>query len=901
MGHPQGTVTFVFTDIEGSTRLWQRHHGAMEAAYRLHDAILREAVSAHGGVIYKTIGDAFQIAFPTAPQAVSAALDVQVALTATTWESLGLPEPLRVRMAVHTGVVDPDEDGDYRSPVLNRLGRLVGVGHGGQVLLSAESAEQSRDHVPAGSVLDDLGAYRLKDLHDPEHIYQLRHPDLRSDFPALATLDSRPNNLPRQPTPFLGREVEIRHIADLLRQDDTHLLTLTGPGGTGKTRLAVQSAGLVVDTFLDGAWFVDLAPLTDPTLILNAIAEVLGIREAGGTSLSNLICDHLAKKKLLLVLDNLEQLLPEGAPAIGQLLVATRGLTILTTSRVSLRLRAERIVAVPPLELPPRMPLPSSEEVLHYDAARLFVERAQAVRGDFAITAENTPAIVEIVNRLDGLPLAIELAAARVRLLPPQAMLARLRSRLPLLTGGAQDMPERQRTLRGAIAWSHELLDEAEQVLFRRLAVFAGGASLDAIEVVMAGDNLGLDLVEGLERLIEHSLLRQIETEGEPRFGMLETIREYGIEQLEQRNEATEVHRRHAAFFLALAEEAEPGLFSGAQHRVLQELDSEHDNLRGALEWALVHQPGVAIRLVAAVHRFWRIRGHLSEGYAWAQRALSVDRTPSVSRVRLLEGAGVFAMTQTGSAEGVAFYQDSLALARELGDRFGTAQALSEIGAMVQDEGEYEEAERFLEEAFALAMEEDGERAIWLRLTTVGNLGLLARTRGDIDRAVALINQSLVLSQKVGDTYATATTLDNLGEAERARGDLRAASAHYHEAIRLQHTIGDREGLAYSFAGLASLAVDTGEAFLGARLAGGATALCEAIGATLETREQGNLDESRQAAQVILGAELYAAAFEAGRALSLEEMIAEALAFDVPMQDRSTPPSKSYMRGADPA
>ncbi len=856
---PRGTVAFLFTDVEGSTSLWERFSEEMPAAYARHDAILRGAITSHRGVVYKTIGDALQAAFPTAPEAVAAALEAQLALQAEAWT---LPEPLRVRMALHTGAVDPDPDGDYRSPVLNRLGRLLATGHGGQVLLSADTAELSRDHLPTGSVLDDLGAYRLKDLHQPEHIYQLRHPHLKRDFPALATLDSRPNNLPRQPTPFLGREADVRHIADLLRRDGTPLLTLTGPGGTGKTRLAVQSAGLVVDTFLDGSWFVDLAPLTDPALVLNAIAEVLGIRETGGTGLLSLMRDSLAGKKLLLVLDNLEQLLPEGAPDIGRLLAATRGLTVLATSRVPLRLRAERVVAVPPLELPPRMPLPSAEDVLQYDAARLFVERAQAVKGDFALTVENTPAIVEIVHRLDGLPLAIELAAARVRMLPPQVMLPRLQSRLPWLAGGARDLPERQRTLRGAIAWSHELLDEPEQALFRRLAVFSGGATVDAIEAVAAGDDLGLDLLERLERLVEHSLLREIDgREDVARLGILETIREYGLEQLEQQNEAGEVRGRHAAFFLALAEEAEPGLFSGGQDRVIRDLEAEHDNLRGALEWSLVHQPEVALRLAAALHRFWRMRGHLSEGQAWVLRALSADPTPSVSRVRVLEGAGVFTATLVGWSEATVFFEESLALARSLGDRYGTALTLSELGVIVSLEGEYERAERLLEEAIALAMEEDSERRLWIRMTTIGNLGLLARARGDIDRAVTLISQSIVLSREAGDTYAIATGLNNLGEAERTRGDLRAALPHYQEAIRLQDAIGDREGLAYSFAGLAGLAMATGDAFYAARLAGVATALCEAIGATLETREQGDLEESKKVAEAILGAEPYLAAY----------------------------------------
>ncbi|MBA2755516.1 MAG: adenylate/guanylate cyclase domain-containing protein, partial [Chloroflexia bacterium] len=365
---PRGTVAFLFTDIEGSTRLWQGHRPAMERAYQRHDQLLRAAIAAHGGVVYKLIGDAVQAAFPTAPGAVAAALETQLSLSAQDWADLGLPEELRVRMALHAGDVDPDPDGDYRSPVLNRLGRLMGAGHGCQTLLSQAVRQLARDRLPEGADLRDLGEHRLKDLLEPERVWQLLHPALDADFPPLKTLGVRPHNLPLQPTPVIGREREVTELAALLRRDDVRLVTLTGPGGTGKTRLGLQMAAEVVEDFPDGVWFVPLAALTDPELVLSAIAEVVGVRESGGTPLQFLLKEYLRDKRLLLVLDNFEQVL-EAAPGVGGLLVAPE-ITVLVTSRAPLRLRGEREIPVPPLGLPRRKPPPTLAQIGQYEAVR---------------------------------------------------------------------------------------------------------------------------------------------------------------------------------------------------------------------------------------------------------------------------------------------------------------------------------------------------------------------------------------------------------------------------------------------------------------------------------------------------------------------------------------------------
>jgi predicted ATPase len=504
----------------------------MPGALARHDAILRESVASHGGVIFKTVGDAVCAAFAGAPAALAAALDAQRALTAEVWGTAG---PLHVRMALHSGLAEARE-GDYFGQSLNRIARLLAAGHGGQALLSLAAQQLVRDHLPSGVELRDLGTHRLKDLARPEHVFQLVVADLSADFPSLRTLDARSTNLPAQPTALIGREQEVADLCALLRRQDVRLVTLTGPGGTGKTRLGLQIAAELLDSFADGVFFVDLAPISDPELVVTTIAQALG-----ETASSERPADQLKaalRHQRLLLLDNYEQVLTAAA-LVAELLAAAAGLKVLVTSRAALHLRGEKEFPVPPLALLPKLPLspvwerwPGDEgDLTQYAAVQLFIQRALDIRPNFAVTNQNAPAVAEICARLDGLPLAIELAAARIKLFAPEALLARLDRRMPLLTGGARDLPARQQTIRSTIDWSYNLLSADEQRLFRQLGVFVGGFTLQAADGVLGTEGRGLSdgtmdsalspqssVLDGLAALLDHSLLVVLDpVAGEPR------------------------------------------------------------------------------------------------------------------------------------------------------------------------------------------------------------------------------------------------------------------------------------------------------------------------------------------------------------------------------------------------
>jgi predicted ATPase/class 3 adenylate cyclase/DNA-binding NarL/FixJ family response regulator len=804
---PRGTITLLFTDVERSAALWEAHGEAMGGAIERHNALLAGAVDSFGGYVFKTVGDGVCAAFATASAAVGAALRAQHDLHA---ELAAGAVPLRVHVALHTGA-PAALDGDYIGAPLNRAARLLAAGHGGQILLSLATVELIRDELPPGVELCDLGLHRLKDLARPERIFQLVDPALPRSFPPLRSLDSRPNNLPVQFTALIGREGEVARVCARLLAPEVRLVTLTGPGGTGKTRLALQTAAELLDAFEDGVFFVSLEPIRDPALVAATVLQALGLKEMAQQSPLDTLRGYLHDRSLLLVLDNFEQVLA-AASVVAELLEAAPGLKVLATSRAVLGVYGEHDLAVPPLTLPDLSRPIRPEALTHYEAVRLFIERAQAAQADFAVTNETAPAIAEICHRLDGLPLAIELAAARVRLLPPLMLLNRLSSRLKLLVGGAQTLPVRQQTLRKTIDWSYELLDAGEQALFARLAVFVGSRSLSAVEAVCnARGDLPLDVLDGLQSLIDKSLLRQVPAEdGEARFLMLETIWEYALERLDERGELDELRRLHAGAMLELVERAEPGLRGHEQASWLDRVEHDLDNIRAALRYALgagaIEQ---GLRIASSLRRFWMIRGHLREGRAWLEQLLA--RAAAVEpdeRARGLSAAGGLMQIQGDYAQAQLLLQEAADILRARGDRRGLAVTLLNLANCTFYTGDPRRAVELDEESHAL-FQALGEP--WGIAIALHNLGFFARWQGQYERAAELLQQAVAHWRQSGDPANHARSLDVLGEVLCCQGEEGRALALHEEALALRRSLGDKGGIPYSLKNLGVLAYRRGE------------------------------------------------------------------------------------------
>jgi predicted ATPase/class 3 adenylate cyclase len=935
---PSGTVTFLFTDIEGSTRLWERDQAAMAIAAARHDTLLAEAITAHQGYLFKHVGDAAQAAFSRTEGAVAAAVAGQRAIAAASWRKTGPP---RVRMAIHLAEATPTEAGDYHQvPGLNRLARLLSAGWGGQILLSDAGRAALGDRLPAGAALRDLGKHRLRDLLEPERVTQVVVDGLPDRFPPLQSLERHPTNLPVQPNELIGRDRELLALRRLMLDQGARLVTLTGPGGTGKTRLALQAAADLLDAFEDGAFLVDLAPLTTHDLVLPAIASVLGVRETGGLSLRESLSAYLAGQRLLLVLDNFEHLIGAAAD-VADLLASGEGWAVLATSRAPLRLKAEREFPVLPLPAPNPARLPPLDELAAVPAVALFVQRAQAVRPDFALTDANAKAVAAICARLDGLPLALELAAARTKLLPPAMLLDRLGSRLSVLTGGTRDAPSRQQTLRGTIAWSHDLLADSERVLFRRLGVFAGGCTLEAAAWVLGvgswvlGDSsvtaLGVadasspntqhptpNTLDLMASLVDQSLLRRAGSDDAPRFDMLETIREFALEQLATSGEEADLRRRHGQFFLALTGGEEPPFLAGeALTTHYRALDAESDNLRSALAWEVArHGEATALRLSANLGPFWYVRGHFSEGRRWLARALDASgHAPPVLQADAQLSAAMLARAQGDQRAAMAHAEAAVAAARATGDARRTSRTLYVLGAVLQARGEAEQAEAALEEALVLAREVgqperigsilnilgdvtyargDRERAMALveeglalkraAGDTIGigvclnMLGTMALNLGDLDRAESCFSEALDLFRRADDPENVAVALLNLGNVDRDRGECERPAALYRDALTAFRDLGDLSGMAYTLEGLADLAVRHRHPAAAPRFFGAAEAIRETLDEPIPVEQREGYAAAVDMVRRALDEASFAAAWAAGRALAPEDAVREALA-----------------------
>jgi predicted ATPase len=792
----------------------------------------------------------------------------------------------------------------------------MAAGHGGQVLLSLATQDLARDALPPGVTLRDLGEHPLRDLYRPERVFQLLHPDLPADFPPIRTLASRPNNLPVQQTPFLGREGQVAWVVDLLNRDGVRLLTITGPGGVGKTRLALQVAADLLDGFPDGVWFVDLSPLDDPSLVPSAIAGALGVRDEGG-DLTERLANFFVDKRLLLVLDNCERVV-EAAPVVADLLARATGVNVLATSRTPLDAYGEREYPLEPLPLPDPARLPTLERLSQYDAVRLFIERALAVKPDFAITNANAPAVAEICSRLDGLPLAIELAAAHVKVLPPQALLKRLERRLPLLTGGARTRPARQQTMRDAIAWSYALLNSEEQALFRRLAVFAGGCTLEAAEAV-ANPEGTLDIYSGITSLVDRSLLRQEEgVDGETRFRMLETIREDAGERLEASVEAEPTWRAHLAYVLMFAREndIQDRKASGSEFEArLARLTPEEANLRVALKWALIHDPQTALALTAGASTLWWELGRMRVGLELHERTLAAaERANSQERMWVLIGAAEYAMElgdfahaeelaetafalaerleearsaafarflqgsaardQVTGERGEALLSDALSRFEALGDDWAVAGCLNGLAIHALYEGDAAAALALFERSLAIAVAEDDQRMA--ALTRV-NLAWAHYYLGHHQQAHDLATHAASTVERFGATKMLAGSRNVLGLLALKRGELGHAAGLMAESLRLRWDFGDKWNVARVLEGAAAIMVASDRAEAAARVYGTVEALREAIDSPRMVLAQVDYERDLAAIQAALGEATLTGAWAQGQRLPLAEAVRDTL------------------------
>ncbi len=769
-----GVVTFLFTDIEGSTRLELALGTARYATVReRHRELLRAAFASNGGTEQSTQGDSFFVLFESARSAIHAAIEGQRALAREPW-----PDDIEVlvRMGLHAGEA-MEVAGDVVGYDVNRAARIAAVAHGGQIVISDTVRALGGAGSDGAFELRDLGEHRLKDLLAPERLAQVVAVDLRSEFPPLHSIDARPNNLPTQLTSFVGRRDELEEALRLLR--GSRVLTLTGPGGIGKTRLSLQIAAAAADDFPDGVWFVPLEPVRERELVAPTIARTIGVTDKANRSVIDGIAEALGDGQVLFVLDNFEQVI-DAAPVLPEMLARSPGLRILVSSRTALRVYGEQEFAVPGLPTPPdpsrlpeleRLNLPAELRTVTaatlegFESAQLFVARARSVRPAFELTDANAPAVGRITARLHGMPLAIELAAARVKLLSPEQIAARLEDHLALLTSGSRDLPERQQTLRGAIAWSYDLLEPGTRRLLNRLAVFVGGCELDVADRVCGpASEVGIDVLDGVATLVDQSLLRVEESDDTQRYVMFDAIREYASEMLATSGEYEDIEERRSRAFLDLAEEAAPQLAGADQRRWLDRLEREHDNLRATLMWAANRpDPELAVRVAFALWRFWQQRGYLNEARVRLDdlRGRGWSLAP-VLGARLAEARGGVAYWQADQATAEACYEEALALWREIGDRREVANAL-------------------YNRAYA--------DAAWI---------MGGRTGDDASAARAMLEEALQIYRDLGDTAGEGNILWAIGSFHFFGNDMARAEAAYREALALHRAAQNRTMEAWS-------------------------------------------------------------------------------------------------------
>ncbi|NQW18156.1 MAG: tetratricopeptide repeat protein [Chloroflexi bacterium] len=773
--------TFLFTDIEGSTRLWDAFPSSMNEVISRHDELLHGAVQASGGTVFKHTGDGMAAVFPDACGAVAASLQAQQSLANEDWGDIG---SLKVRMGIHTGDVN-ERDGDYFGPSLNHVGRLMSAAYGGQVLVSIASAKVCID-LPGDVTLIDLGIHRLRDLAQSETIYQLTHPDLSTDFPPIKS--EKTSNLPDHPDSLLGRETELQQLMGLLK--DSRLITLTGFGGTGKTRLALELGHRALGQFQDGVWFLGLAPISDPGVLLKETASLFGV---GQDSLSG----YLADKKLLLIVDNCEHVVG-GAAALVKQLMSSAGITVVATSREALNLGGEHTYGVSPLPIPA---VDSDHKTMIGTAAvQLFVRLAESNSPSFELTPDNAVAVGQIVRRLDGIPLAIELAASRIKLLPPADIANRLDDSFKLLKGGKADALPHHQTLEATIDWSYDMLSPDQQMVFRQISAFRGGFTLTAFAAVVGMDD-EYDALESLGELVDKSLVQTTHTSEDVRYQMLEPLLQYGAQRISA-DEAVVAKNRHGSYFLGVAEAAEPELMGPQQLEWLSKLEAEHDNFRSVLTWALESgNADLAQRSAAALMWFWVIHRHVPEGAAWFDRVLALEEGPPGSRAR--------ALLQAGFIQAV-IHNDNLERPRAL------IQEGANIYAQMQDGQGMGQAHLYTAQNFWYARDFEKSAPMFIEIQEIMRTqgfvwgdgfcgwfrGSTAWFIGDLDAARQHYDRSLEIFEELGDLKLIAWSLITMANIESDANDFKKSSALFGRAIPLMNDLGDRLGVGTATMGL---------------------------------------------------------------------------------------------------
>jgi predicted ATPase/class 3 adenylate cyclase len=927
---PGGTVTFLFTDIEGSTQLLQRLGDDYSQALADQRQILRAAFKKFNGFEIDTQGDSFFVAFSRAIEAVYTVAEAQRNLQTHKWPQETI---LRLRMGLHTGEPKIGPTG-YVGLDVHRAARICAAGHGGQVLLSETTRALVEQALPADLILRDLGEYRLKDLKAPEHIYQLNISGLATDFPALRSLDAIPNNLPVQLTSFIGRAREIEQVNNLLAQE--RLVTLVGAGGSGKTRLAIQATAELMDTFKDGVWFIDLAPLDSPAFLLQTILAVLKLREETGQALLEQLVNYLLTRSTLLILDNCEHLIEACAQLAENLLLRCRSLKVLATSREPLGIAGEKLLPVPTLSSPDvqlvlNKPGDQSTEIQLFEAVQLFVDRALQVQPDFRLQTSNAVAVAQICQHLDGIPLAIELAAARLRMMSIDQILARLDNRFRLLTGGTRTALPRQQTLHALVDWSYNLLSKKERTLFQHLSVFTGGWTMEAAEQICSSDEIKSgDILDLLTLLVDKSLV-VAEPVKTTRYRMLETIREYALEKAQAFCDSDNLHHRHLQYFTEFAEQSEKGLIGKDISTWLTYLDLEKDNMYTALSWAVEHQNtggDLALQMAGNLWMWWLARGRLNEGRHWLTVVLEGEHRTSSTRAKALVGLGIMnwqlgeypaancsiqesisilrqldspdlpglanaahilghsLLDQKSYSEARSAFEESLGLYRRLNDFYYIGTLTSDLGMVSYHMGDYAQARIYQEESLAVFQKYGNPEVI---SQTLHRLAELARLEGDYQRAGELYETCLKTSREIGMQLEIASNLHKLGYVAQHHGDIQKAFDLFAESLTIQREASNKQGIAECLSGLAGLAAESGQPERAVRLFAAAQSTLDASHAPLAPADLVEWERDYALACKKVDEATCARLWSEGRAMELEEAIKYALISTMPSKKRMMP------------